>query len=154
MGAAVVADHPLTGLEAPPPNSVPTRLTKTRPRHHWARWALVIGIVVALAVGVQLWRVHSQNVIGYETVPVEPGPVQASVTATGILNQDDRHPTTAQVRYYDRDHRDFHYWDDPEDRAYRRYLVEQHRAYLKFERADISVHRHYWNWRHSHPDND
>jgi hypothetical protein len=76
------------------------------------------------------------------------------VSLANAENQEDRHSTVVQVRYYDRDHRDFHYWDDREDRAYRRYLVEQHRAYLKFERADISVHRHYWNWRHSHPDND
>ena len=44
------------------------------------------GVVVALAVGVELWRIHSANAIGYETVPVERGPVQASVTATGTLN--------------------------------------------------------------------
>src|SRR5258708_6628627 len=31
---------------------------------------------------------------------------------------------SAQVRVYDRDHRDYHNWDDREDRAYRRYLAE------------------------------
>jgi hypothetical protein len=25
---------------------------------------------------------------------------------------------------------------------------------VKFQHASISVHRHYWNWRHTHPDND
>lgn len=44
------------------------------------------GIVIALAAGVGLWRAHSQNSIGYQTVTVERGPVQASVTATGTLN--------------------------------------------------------------------
>ena len=29
---------------------------------------------------------HSQNAIGYDTVPVERGPIQASVTATGTVN--------------------------------------------------------------------
>src|SRR4029077_14286440 len=28
---------------------------------------------------------------------------------------------SVQVRVYDRDHRDYHNWDDREDRAYRRY---------------------------------
>jgi HlyD family secretion protein len=55
-------------------------------RYHWAKWALAIGLVVALAVVGELWRMHSQNAITYETVPLERGTVQASVTATGTLN--------------------------------------------------------------------
>lgn len=69
-------------------------------------------------------------------------------------NQDGSRYDNDHVRYYDRDHRDYHSWDDREDRAYRRYLVAQHRSYRKFNRASNRVHRHYWNWRHSHPDND
>lgn len=67
--------------------------------------------------------------------------------------QDNKREDNDHTRYYDRDHRDFHYWDDREDRAYRRYLTEQHRGYLKFSSTSITVHRQYWNWRHSHPDN-
>jgi len=59
-----------------------------------------------------------------------------------------------QVRIYDRDHRDYHNWDDHEDHAYRRYLVAQHRTYRVYNRQHYRVQRHYWNWRHSHPDND
>ena len=58
------------------------------------------------------------------------------------------------VRVYDRDHRDYHNWDDHEDHAYRRYLVEQHRTYRVYHRQHYRVQQHYWNWRHSHPDND
>jgi len=61
---------------------------------------------------------------------------------------------SVQVRIYDQDHRDYHNWDDREDRAYRRYLVEQHRVYLEYNRQHHRVQRHYWNWRHSHPDRD
>jgi HlyD family secretion protein len=43
-------------------------------------------MAVALAAGVELWRIHSANAIGYDTVSVERGPIQASVTATGTLN--------------------------------------------------------------------
>lgn len=59
---------------------------------------------------------------------------------------------TIGVKVYDRDHKDYHVWDDNEDRAYRRYCTEQHleyRPYVKIKRADQS---RYWNWRHAHPD--
>jgi hypothetical protein len=59
-----------------------------------------------------------------------------------------------QVRVYDRDHRDYHNWDDREDRAYRRYLVERRRSYREYNRQQHKVQKHYWNWRHSHPDHD
>jgi hypothetical protein len=59
-----------------------------------------------------------------------------------------------QVRVYDRDHRDYHNWDDREDRAYRGYLVEQHRSYREYGHQNVRVQRGYWNWRHSHPDHD
>ena len=59
-----------------------------------------------------------------------------------------------QVRVYDRNHRDYHNWDDREDHAYRRYLGEQHREYREYNIQRHSVQNHYWNWRHSHPDRD
>jgi hypothetical protein len=61
---------------------------------------------------------------------------------------------SVQVRVYDRDHHDYHNWNDREDRAYRHYLVEQHRAYLEYHKLHHDVQRNYWNWRHSHPDYD
>src|SRR5580704_1177233 len=74
--------EPLTvaPVSAPP---IPARL---RPRHKWIKWALAIGVLVALAVGVELWRAHAANAIGYETAPLERGTIQASVTASGTLN--------------------------------------------------------------------
>jgi HlyD family secretion protein len=39
-----------------------------------------------LAIAAYSWRAYTQNAIAYETVPVERGPIQASVTATGTLN--------------------------------------------------------------------
>jgi len=69
-------------------------------------------------------------------------------------NQGDRHSENDHVRYYDRDHGDYHNWDDREDRAYRRYLVAKHRVYNKFNRANTRAHRDYWNWRHNNPDRD
>jgi hypothetical protein len=43
-------------------------------------------------------------------------------------------PQEASVRVYDRDHRDYHNWDDREDHAYRRYLGVQRRTYRGYER--------------------
>ena len=61
---------------------------------------------------------------------------------------------SVQNRIYDRDHRDYHNWDDHEDRAYRRYLAAQHRSYREYQKQHYRAQRHYWNWRHRHPDND
>jgi hypothetical protein len=58
----------------------------------------------------------------------------------------------ADRRYYDRDRRDYHTWDNQEDRAYRVYLEEQHRTYLQFQRNKATQQREYFKWRHDHPD--
>jgi hypothetical protein len=59
---------------------------------------------------------------------------------------------SVQVRIYDRDHKDYHNWDDHEDRAYRGYLTEQHKTYRVYTKQRRTTQRQYWNWRHSHPD--
>lgn len=58
------------------------------------------------------------------------------------------------ARYYDRNHRDYHEWNDNEDRSYRVYLGERHREYHEFHHENSRRQRAYWNWRHSHPDHD
>jgi HlyD family secretion protein len=73
-------------LAAQPPESAPPPQIVKRSRPKWAKWALVIGIVALVGIGVQLWRMHAQNAIGYETVAVDRGTIQASVTATGTVN--------------------------------------------------------------------
>jgi hypothetical protein len=78
----------------------------------------------------------------------------AIAAPTAIMASPKPQDGSVQVRIYDRDHRDYHNWDDHEDRAYRRYLVAQHRTYREYHRQHYRVQRHYWNWRHSHPDRD
>jgi HlyD family secretion protein len=73
-------------LAVPPPDSAPPPQIGKRSRNKWAKWALVIVIVAVLGISVELWRIHAQNKIGYDTVAVERGLIQASVTATGTLN--------------------------------------------------------------------
>jgi hypothetical protein len=58
----------------------------------------------------------------------------------------------AQVRVYDRAHRDNHVWDEREERAYRQHMAEQHRRAVTFQRLSRTRQNAYWNWRHQHPD--
>ena len=59
-----------------------------------------------------------------------------------------------QVRVYDRNHRDYHNWDDREEHSYRVYLTNHHRPYVEYNSQNSRNQRSYWSWRHSHPDRD
>jgi hypothetical protein len=52
------------------------------------------------------------------------------------------------VRFFDRDHRDYHRWNRQEELRYRAYLAERHRRYIAFRRADRQRQIAYWRWRH------
>jgi hypothetical protein len=59
-----------------------------------------------------------------------------------------------QIRVYDSHHRDYHNWDDHENHAWGVYLSNNHRKSHGFSRSSRREQSRYWNWRHSHPDND
>jgi len=80
--------------------------------------------------------------------------VAALSAPTAIMARPKPQDANVQVRVYDRYHRDYHNWDDREDRAYRRYLAAQHKRYREYNRQHYTVQRHYWNWRHHNPDRD
>jgi HlyD family secretion protein len=80
------AEKPPVELVVPPTDSAPPPQIGKRFRNKWAKWALVSGFLLVLGVSVELWRMHTQNAVGYDTVAVERGLIQASVTATGTLN--------------------------------------------------------------------
>ena len=71
--------------------------------------------------------------------------VAASVVAPVAALADDHH---GERRYYDKAHRDYHYWNDGEDRQYRAYLVEQRRAYVPF--VKYRHRQEYFKYRHDH----
>jgi hypothetical protein len=71
-----------------------------------------------------------------------------SALVTPMTVRADDHPK----RYYDRNQKDWHEWNDSEDRAFRRYLEEQHRAYHGWDKANRKEQDSYWKWRHDHPD--
>ena len=65
-----------------------------------------------------------------------------------------RHDDGDRTRYYDRDHRDYHVWNDREDRSYRIYLGQRHAEYRDFHEVHPRQQSAYWKWRHKHPDRD
>ena len=56
-------------------------------------------------------------------------------------------------RYYDRGAKDYHTWNNNEDRAYRTYLEQQHRDYNDFGKVKRGQQQEYFKWRHQNPDN-
>jgi len=58
-----------------------------------------------------------------------------------------------QVRVYDRDHKDYHNWDDHENHAWAQFLVENHRNSHEYKKANRHEQSEYWTWRHAHPEN-
>jgi hypothetical protein len=68
-----------------------------------------------------------------------------------MLADDDDHN---RKRYYDRDHKDYHEWNEGEDRAYRHWLETRHHAYVEWGKTKEAEQRAYWSWRHDHPGND
>lgn len=71
----------------------------------------------------------------------------AALLAPLTIRADD-HPK----RYYDRDHKDYHEWNDREQQAYLRFLDERHFAHHDWHHASKAEQRDYWKWRHDHAD--
>jgi hypothetical protein len=67
-------------------------------------------------------------------------------------SQEERRRDNENHRYYDRNHKDYHQWDNNEDRAYQRYQTEHHqkRVFIQLNSRQQGV---YWTWRHNNPDN-
>ncbi|HLW98599.1 MAG TPA: hypothetical protein VKR82_08145 [Candidatus Acidoferrales bacterium] len=59
-----------------------------------------------------------------------------------------------QIRIYDRNHKDYHNWDDRENHAWGIFLTDNHRKSHEYSRASKREQSQYWNWRHQHPDRD
>jgi hypothetical protein len=57
------------------------------------------------------------------------------------------------VRFYDRNHRDYHNWNGDEERAYRHWVEqERHQTYKEWKHAKKRDQQEYWRWRHDHMD--
>lgn len=79
--------NPVDPLSIPrSPNLIALPRTTGPCRTKLLKWSVAAAVMVLLAVGAYRWRIYTQSAITYETVPVERGTIQASVTATGTLN--------------------------------------------------------------------
>jgi len=59
-----------------------------------------------------------------------------------------------QNRVYDKQHKDYHNWDDNENRAWGQYLTENHKSSHEYSKANKKEQSQYWNYRHAHPDHN
>jgi len=85
--------------------------------------------------------------------------VAPGVVSTRAAAQDDRRREEArehqkQVRIYDRDHKDYHNWDDNETRYYNQYRTEQHWDNRDYARLKRNQQAQYWKWRHEHEEHE
>jgi hypothetical protein len=76
----------------------------------------------------------------------------AALAAPVVISSSLQAQVGVQVKVYDRDHKDYHVWDDHEDKAYRAYLGERHRDYVEYKKLNRKDQSDYWKWRHEHPD--
>jgi hypothetical protein len=57
-----------------------------------------------------------------------------------------------QNRVYDKEHKDYHNWDDNENKAWGQYRTENHKDSREYSKANKKEQSEYWNYRHAHPD--
>jgi len=63
-------------------------------------------------------------------------------------------PQSVSVKVYDRDHKDYHNWDDHEAKSYETFRGDHPKYNVTFGKTKHSQQKNYWNWRHEHPDHD
>lgn len=84
-----VTEYPKV-VPRPAPPGLPTPLVPGKKvrvfKFHVARWVWGIILAVVLLAGWKAWQSYSQSIIKFDTLPVERGAIQASITATGTLN--------------------------------------------------------------------
>ena len=90
-------------------------------------------------------------------VLIAPAGLSAGTSFQDDHHQDDRNrdrDDNHQARYYDSKHKDYHNWDDRENRSYRQWTGENHIGNRDFDHLKRKQQAEYWNWRHDHPDDD
>ncbi len=82
--------------------------------------------------------------------------VGAALFGSMVVNAQDRDREEKREhqnqRFYDKSGRDWHDWNDDENRAYRKYLQEHRKKEHDFGRASGRERNDYFKWRHEHPD--
>ena len=68
--------------------------------------------------------------------------------------QDDDHRDKKTERYYDKEAKDYHEWNENEERSWKRYETEMKHEDRDFAKENAKQQEEYWKWRHKHPDAD
>ncbi len=90
--ATTTAPAPPASKEAkvvslPPPSPiVPAGKKPATRKFRMPKWIWLIVLAVVAFAGWRAWQSYSQNKVTFETMPLERGPIQAGITATGTLN--------------------------------------------------------------------
>jgi hypothetical protein len=58
------------------------------------------------------------------------------------------------VKIYDRDHKDYHVWDDNEVKFYDGWRHDHPEYKVDFRKNSREQQSEYWKWRHEHPDHN
>lgn len=66
--------------------SLPPPPAKAARKFRLPKWTLWIALALAAFVGWRIWQSYTKSQVRFETVPLEFGSLQASVTATGNIN--------------------------------------------------------------------
>jgi hypothetical protein len=81
--------------------------------------------------------------------------VSAALAGSVAAKADDDHHASSQTqRYYDKDARDYHEWNQNENQVYHQYVTENHKRDREFAKTTRREKQDYYKWRHSHPDQD
>lgn len=80
-----VVKEPNKVVTLPPPPSAPAPIVPGKNRRY-TRWAWAVILAVLAFAGWRAWQSYAQAKVTFETVALDRGTVQASITATGTLN--------------------------------------------------------------------
>jgi hypothetical protein len=81
-----------------------------------------------------------------------PALLLSTVLVAPLATQTSAKPQGVSVRIYDREHKDYHDWDDREARYYDRWRHDHPGFVVEFRKNSRSRQAEYWRWRHDHPD--
>jgi hypothetical protein len=76
----------------------------------------------------------------------------ALIAPVSVIAAPNPQSASLQVRVYDRNHKDYHNWDDNENQAWGRFEVENKTKPHQYSKSSRKEQSQYWNWRHDNPD--
>lgn len=76
----------------------------------------------------------------------------ALIVSTNLMAQDHDDHRDDRHHVYDAHHKDYHDFDEHEQRAWGIYWQQRHHTVIEWDRATPEQRQAYWDWRHNHSD--